>query len=257
MVKRKARREHMPPMPRVTLGYVRPGGDRADVKAAFMACAIRTLLYELATTGTPYDAVDQQCASGQLVDARNSLVEHFLNTPIEWLWCVDSDMTFEADCVSRLLASADKDERPVMGALCFALKLGETEPRLMTNKFSVVPTIYTWNEITDDTGKVVNVGFTPFFDYPKNTIVKVDATGGACFVVHRSVLERIREQCGPVWFNRLEHPDAKMPFGEDVSFFARCAQVGVPVHIDTGVQTGHIKGGVDITEEWYDANRAS
>lgn len=257
MAKRKPARRGGPVMPRVMLGYVRPGGDKAEVKAAFMACAIRTMLYELATTGTPYDACDQQCASGQLVDARNSLVEHFLESPIEWLWCVDTDMTFEADCVSRLLASADPVERPVMGALCFALKLGETESRLMTNKFSVVPTVYTWQEIRDDAGNVTDVGFAPFMDYPRNTIVKVDASGAACFVVHRSVLEKIRDEVGPHWFDRMSHPDAKMPFGEDMSFFARCAQVGVPVHIDTGVQTGHIKGGVDITEEWFDAHRAS
>ena len=69
--------------------------------------------------------------------------------------------------------------------------------------------------------------------------------------------KKIRDEVGPHWFDRMSHPDAKMPFGEDMSFFARCAQVGVPVHIDTGVQTGHIKGGVDITEEWFDAHRAS
>jgi hypothetical protein len=142
-----------------------------------------------------------------------------------------------------------------MGALCFALKLGETEPKLMTNRFSVVPTVYTWHEIQTDDG--VDVGFAPVLDYPRNTIVKVDATGAACFVVHRTVLERIRDEQGPVWFNRMTHPDKKMPFGEDMSFFARCAQIGVPVHVDTSVQTGHIKGGVDITEEWYDAHRAS
>lgn len=236
---------------RGSLAYVRPGGDNATVKASFMYCAMRSLVYEIGQGGGPLGIIDQQCASGQLVEARNDAVKFFLDSDIEWLWMVDSDMGFAADTFSALVASADPVERPVVGALCFGLRLFTTDETLLTNRFVTYPTIYVWNEKVDEAGEVVEVGFTPQLEYPRDALVKCDATGAACFVVHRTVLEKIRAESGHTWFDRLVHPSGKK-FGEDLSFFARCAQVGAPVHVNTAVKTMHDKGGVCIDEAWYD-----
>lgn len=251
VAKRKGR-AFQAPKPRATLAYVRPGGDHAEVKAGFMYCAMRSMLHELGQTGAPLGLIDQQCASGQLVEARNQMVEFFLDTDVEWLWCVDSDMTFVDSTVTDLIAAADKDTRPIMGALCFGLRLESTDTNLLVNKYKVFPTIYVWREHTNDAGEVTNVGFEAINDYPRDTVVECDATGAACFIVHRTVLEKIRDELGPVWFDRLDHPLGKT-FGEDLSFFARCHQVGYPVHVDTSIRTGHDKGGVCLDESYWDA----
>lgn len=50
-------------------------------------------------------------SGANIVTARNRIVRVFLeNTDAEWLWMVDSDMTFEMDTLDRLLEVADKTE---------------------------------------------------------------------------------------------------------------------------------------------------
>lgn len=253
MAKRKARGYGAPPKIRGSLVYIRRGGDDATVKASFMYCAIRSMVYEIGQTGAPLGLVDQQCASGQLVEARNDAVKFFLDSDVEWMWMVDSDMGFSADTFSALVASADPVERPVVGALCFGLRLKSTDDELLANEFAAFPTVYVWKEGEDKEGNP-QVGFEARLDYPRDSMVQCDATGAACFVVHRSVLEKIRDHAGHVWFDRLVHPSGKK-FGEDLSFFARCAQVDVPVYVNTAVKTSHDKGGVCLTEQWWDRYR--
>jgi hypothetical protein len=76
--------------------------------------------------------------------------------------------------------------------------------------------------------------------YPINALTQCAATGAACILIHRSVLENIRDEHGPVWFNRIAGADGKL-LGEDVSFCVRAGAMDVPVHIHTGVRTTHLK----------------
>jgi hypothetical protein len=61
------------------------------------------------------------------------------------------------------------------------------------------------------------VGFRFIPDYPADELVEVSATGAACFVVHRTVLEKIRANYGDRWFDRVDHPRGTR-FSEDLSF---------------------------------------
>lgn len=260
MSKRKPRGYERVPKVRGSLGYVRPGGDNANVKAAFMYCVVRAMMHEVGTRAAPLGLIDQACASGQLVEARNDLVTYFLDTEVagmkpDWLFMVDSDMGFADDTFDQLVASADPIERPVMGALCFALRETGTDPDLMANTYRYVPTVYRWAEAHDENGELTNAGFSSVIDYPRDAVVECDATGAACMVIHRSILEQIRDEHGPVWFDRIAHPIAKT-FGEDMSFCVRVAQAGKTVHVNTAVKTAHLKGGVDVTEEWVDFHYA-
>lgn len=256
MSKRKPRGlAHQLPKMRATLGWVRPGGDHAEVKASFMMSAWRANMYEIGEQGVPLGVIDQQCASGQLVEARNNMVQYFLDeSDVEWLWVVDSDMGFAMDTCSQLIGSADPVERPVVGALCFGLRLKETDEELYTNRFLVYPTIYIWKEAVNDDGDVTDVGFSPMLDYERDALIECDATGAACFVVHRTVLEKMRAEFGHIWFNRLSHPAGKT-FGEDLSFFARMRQLGIPLYVNTAIRTMHDKGGVCVDQEWFDMVR--
>lgn len=215
-----------------------------------MFSVVRSMCHEIGTTGLGFMLIDQMAASGQLVEARNQTVTHFLNeTDCDWFWCVDSDMGFEADTLDRLISSADPDERPVVGALCFGQKKNGENYDLRTVDLRCFPTLYDWRESDDE------VGFQVMTDYPRDQLVEVKGTGAACFIVHRTVLEEIAAQFGAEWFTPVQHPKGKngpTTFSEDLSFFVRVAAVGAPVFVDTSIKTSHDKGGVYLDEGKWD-----
>lgn len=235
---RKARRhptsQNIPQGDTVLVAYLHPN----VVSHSFSDSLMRLVAHDLANearvirTGGP---VMFRCGPGGLVEARNDIVKHFLDeTDADWLWMVDSDMGFGADTVDRLVEAADPVERPVMGGLCFALK--ETRPDGFQGwHTSPAPTLYDW-------GKNANgeSGFRVRDSYSVNTVTQVAGTGAACLLVHRSVMHRIREVNGDVWFVRTLYPNGA-PVSEDLSFCYRVNQMGLPVHVHTGVRTTHHK----------------
>lgn len=168
--------------------------------------------------------------------ARNTAVAQFLTEKnADWLFWVDTDMGFTPDTVDRLLAAADPVERPIVGALAFAQK--QNAPDGMGGwHTSLVPTIYDWV----NTGQ--GTGFLSRPTYPVNTLVRCAGTGSAAVLIHRSVLERIAEEHGPVWYDRVPNPTAgNQLIGEDLSFCLRAGALNIPVHVHTGVRTSHFK----------------
>lgn len=247
----KPRTPVKPKFPTAAFAYIHPG----EVSNAFAYCMARLLVYEVAQGRMPPIVISQRCASGQLVEARNETAAFFLDkTDAEWFMCVDSDMGFDADTLEQLILSADRDTRPFVGALCFGLKKdGDEDSVLQSTHYRQFPTIYQWSEREED-GKVAEVGFVAAETYPDNALVEVNATGAACFVVHRWVLEKMRERVGDHWFDKVRHP---MPepegtrFSEDLSFCIRANQVGASVWVNTGVKTSHDKGGIFLDEFTY------
>lgn len=184
------------------------------------------------------------CTSGNLPDSRNDVVRAFLDTTDgEWLFFVDTDMGFPREIVDDLVSSADKDARPVVGALCFAARRGPTL-NMYADKYHVHPTLYEKNP----DGKT---GFTPYPAYPLDAVIEVDATGTAAVLIHRSVLEAVREKFGTEWFSRVGTEDGHGYYSEDLSFCIRLAELGVPMHVNTAVRTVHHKGLVYLDEELY------
>lgn len=147
---------------------------------------------------------------------------------------IDSDMGWPTDAIERLL----KVDVPVIGALCFGIIQGppdgcggyETKP---------YPTVFDWND-----------GYEIRWDYPRNQVVRVAATGAAFLLIRREVLAKV----GPGWFDRLEHDGDLL--GEDLSFCHRLRELDIPVHVHTGIRTTHYKS-IWVGEEQYIAHRAA
>lgn len=170
-----------------------------------------------------------------LVEGRNLVVENFLDrSGAEWLFFVDTDMGFEGDALERLLLAADPVTRPVVGGLCFAMK--HMQPDGMGG-FHVlpVPTLFMFAR-NDNQG----VGFANRFIYPPETMVQVAGTGAAFLLIHRSVLEAMREKYGNRWFNFVQYEDGAT-VSEDLSFCWRLAELQIPVFVHTGVKVTHHK----------------
>ncbi|MCP3878139.1 MAG: hypothetical protein GY701_07075 [Sulfitobacter sp.] len=162
---------------------------------------------------------------------------------------IDSDMTWEPEDVYTLLETADASERPIVGGLAFAGGRGT----------DLYPTIFDLQR--DDKGFLTT---NPITDYPKDSLIKVGATGAAFLLVHQWVIREMgkafaKQADGSVnpypWF--VEGVDAKgAMYGEDVGFCRNAQAMGVPVHVHTGVSTGHIKH-FELNEALWDERRAA
>lgn len=177
-----------------------------------------------------------QASVNTLSERRNDAVKALLDSACDWLLFVDSDMGFGPDAIDRLLEAADPVQRPIMGALCFGLQQRDPDGMggYVTKPF---PTIF------DFDGQ-----FQIRWNYQRDTVTRVAATGCAFLLIHRDVLAKMRSECGDTWFDRARLNTELL--GEDLSFCARVGELGFPVHVHTGVRTSHYKS-LWLTESHY------
>lgn len=200
-----------------------PGTVRAEFCASLLAMCMEGPV--------PVASVLAVGSGPNISTARNMVCRQFLEQDTApWLLMLDTDMWFPPDTAARLTEAADPLERPVVGALCYSQNTDEPggEP---------YPTMY---ELTDapDGGLL----FVRYKRWPEGRIVQVAATGAACLLIHRTVLERVEKEAGDKaapWFR--ESVSGSRLVGEDLTFCLRCAAAHVPVHVHTGVRVGHLK----------------
>jgi hypothetical protein len=155
--------------------------------------------------------------------ARNFLVDQFLATDCEWFLSVDTDIILPARVITRLLSRRQK----LIGALIYV----NTKPP--------IPQIYQ---------KIADFGVGGFGTYlideswSPGDLVKADATGAGCVLIHRDVFEAVPVSKPFRWFQHEQRGEDL--FGEDVVFFERAKRAGHQLYIDTAVRAGHIKNHV-------------
>jgi len=229
---------------RVVIAHLHPG----EVSASFSESLLGLVLYDQSLharlmhphgDGMRFGYTSVACGAGRIADGRNQAVSRFLDLypSAEWLLCIDSDMGFDADLLERLIAAADPTERPIVGGLCFAAKYaGHTGQHAALVNWT--PTIYQ---------QTPEGAYTAAYAYPENRVIEVAASGAACLLIHRSVLTKIRDEHGPVWFDNINDNGW---MGEDFSFCRRARDAGFAIHVDTGAKTSHHKD-VWFTEADY------
>lgn len=206
----------------MVLAYIHPG----EVSAYFTESMLTTVLASAGGQIPRVVNILQEWSSANVSAARNTVTDRFLDSDVgEWLLWVDADMAWTPDAITRLLEVAHPTDRPIVGGLCFGM-LHERS----------WPTIYQWAELPEGL-TTVRVS-----QYPADSLVQVAATGAAFLLIHRTVLERMRargfSRAFP-FFQESEH--LGKPVGEDLTFCIRAAQIGIPVHVHTGVRIGHHK----------------
>ena len=159
---------------------------------------------------------------------------------------VDSDMIFEPDICKQFLEVANPKIRPVIGGLCFAGGRGSGSSK-------PIPTIYKMTDPKQNKGNFVKI----IYDYPKDALCKVDATGAAGLFVHRDALLQVQEKFDKTpdgysnphpWFCESIYKGHE--FGEDWNFCMRLQSVGIPLYVHTGIRLGHDKT-CNYDEEFY------
>lgn len=177
------------------------------------------------------EQVVQVANIGLTTRSRNVIVKNFLDevkTP--WLLLVDSDERLPLDAFFTLIDTAHDKERPIVAGLVFAAFFDNQD------NLRPVPTLYRMTE---------TLGLQPIDDYPINSVIEVDAAGTGCLLIHRSVLERMREEATPnqgkdwAWF--VEGAIEGTYFGEDLLFSKRLKSMGYTIHAHTGAILAHQK----------------
>jgi len=168
--------------------------------------------------------------SGLLSKQRNRVVKHFLDTTdSDWLLMIDSDEQLSVENFDKLIDAAHHIERPIVAGLVFAaFDVGWIYPQPL-------PAIFMEQEN----------GFLPLYNYDKNSIFEIDAAGTGCLLVHRSVLEKMREHTtehqGQDWCWFWDGAINGEWVGEDLLFCRRAKQLGFPIYAHTGVILPHLK----------------
>lgn len=228
---------------RIAIGYVRPLEVAASFHESMMA-----MFEHLIMSGVAGRFIPQRFLSGGgLPQSRNNVVRAFLETGDDWLLWLDTDMGFGPDTATRLLEVADKDDAPIVGALCFS-NVEVAEDGMGGYATFPIPTIYKWAKQPDGT-----TGFVSWHDYPRDELYRCDATGSACIIIHRTVFERMRDKHDENWYTQIPNPNGGI-FGEDMSFCVQAAEVGFPIHVHTGIKTTHQKP-IWLSEVHFDMHR--
>jgi len=201
-------------MSSVVVGWIDPG----TVQGQFAASLAKMVMY---STATKILAGVQRWQSGPHVErGRNGLVKDFLASDAEYLLQIDSDMVFNHDALEKLLGTAERMDTPVVGGLCFSY----------TAASGPFPTV----GMFQDDGRVAWLSGIAGTD--RAGCVTCDVTGCAMLLVHRDVFDTV----GADPFDRIVD-DTGVLLGEDISFCRRLKDAGIPVVVDTNVETGHVK----------------
>jgi GT2 family glycosyltransferase len=208
---------------KVSIGSCDPG----TVNGAFAYRLIQLAQARSARLG-PFVRVK---GSGLLSKQRNRVVKQFLDgTKSDWLLLIDSDEQLTLEAFDKLLETAHDKERPVVAGLVFAGFGIEGAPYPKP-----VPAIF----------QDAPEGFLPLYKYDKNSVFEIDAAGTGCLLIHRSVLEKMRETAdknqGTDWCWFWDGPVDGNWIGEDLLFCRRIRALGFPIYVNTGAILPHQK----------------
>ena len=220
----------------------------------------------------PDDAV--WCVEGTLVDAnRNKLIEVFLQSEYDWMLQWDDDVVFTesaSDVIARMIRTGQEHGARVIAGMYVQKRepfyphiyrdvtdgvdgrpnyVAESHRVLLDNDLNDTQKMWRLAEIGRESQRRV---YVPITDFVPNSVVNVDAVGGGCVLIHRSILEDMAEQLKPGWVpgrKTAEGNDEDPPpfftfrygFGEDMSFCYHVRHLlNEPIVVDTSVKLTHL-----------------
>lgn len=170
-------------------------------------------------------------------DARNTMTENFLKSSVEWLFWMDSDMTFPKDTLVKLFNVAEQKNAKMVTGVYYQRKGGN------------LPCIWSRGEETTSgavTGKATikgndnkYAGSFMIIHPDKKEPFEVHAAGYGCVLVHRSVYEVMDRP----WFKFI-----KDVCSEDFYFFVQAQELGFKLWADPTIDLGHIGDAPIITK---------
>jgi hypothetical protein len=159
-----------------------------------------------------------------LVANRNRLVEMFWQSGADWLVCIDSDLSFDAKHILEIVNSGKK-----VFAGVYPLRDHKS---------------FVFRPVTDDTGKIDQC--------PKTGYLKMEYVPAGFMMIHRSVIEKMREMYPQLYYeSKVDNPISKgfaffdteiydgEFWGEDYVFCRRVTAAGFDIWTDPNILFNH------------------
>lgn len=211
--------------------------DNGTVDGKFMEGVVYTLL----TAGLPITSA-QRIQGNQIGRQRQTAFDTWHNkTQFDWILWVDSDIVLTNDSLQKVWQARHVEERPVISGTYFISKHME----------SSIMQPYPAAFMAHDDNKYLMSYVHPL---PFNSLIKVDYAGFGFLLMHRSVADKMRQQFGDISFFIESMDEANNPtdtfVGEDIQFFMKMKEAGIPLHVHTGATVKHMKR-FAFDEEFY------
>ena len=169
-------------------------------------------------------------ANSLVYDARNMLAQEAIDTGVDRVLFLDSDMFFQPDMMERMAADLDTGIDFVTGIS-------------FKRRFPTMPCIYKEVGLDVENNKVI--GSTKVFDdYPQDNLFQVAGCGFGAVMMNVSMLR-------DVW-NKREKPFQPIPdaLGEDLSFCYLARTTGYKLWCDSRIKVGHVGQFIYSESHW-------
>jgi len=168
----------------------------------------------------------------------NEVVKEFLASDADWLWSVHDDVLFHTDTLPRLMSWG----KPLVSALVF-----HRQSPVLPHIWKEIPEGGGYSQRIQDTKNFFlrypnHIKFGPHIiePRPEDALEETGFTSTSCTLIHRKVLEAMREEVKELWFKM----DSEYGGGEDRNFFEHARIAGYPNFVDRSCVAGHIIGDV-------------
>lgn len=186
--------------------------------------SINSLLLYITNYHRDIDRVGiNQIIGNQIAKQRGEALLNFEQMECDWILFVDSDIAISPQAFDLLWNNRHIKERPVMCGIYFiTFEPNSTLP-------APIPCIF---KIQNEEGSL------PIHPLPENQIIPIDVAGLGFALIHKSVIEKLRDNYGNTTF-QITIGDKHI--SEDVSFFYKLKNLNIPVYAHTGAIVPHIK----------------
>jgi len=148
--------------------------------------------------------------SGNIADARNSLVEQAQKEGAKYLFMLDTDQVYPSNTLTKLMSN----------------KVDVCGVRVHRRWMPFDPIF-----LRGDIGKYLSV---PDEEMYSGNLIDVDATGSGCLLFDMTVFDRVEYP----WF-KLDIQDGES-VGEDIYFCSKARKKDVRICVDTSIEVGHL-----------------
>lgn len=207
--------------------------DNGMVDGKFTEGIVYSTLTGLAA-GVPI--VNAMRVSGnQIARQRQNLIDMwYQSNTSDWLLWLDSDVVLTKDILTKLWNHRHPVERPMVTGIYMVTKMNEQ------SMMQPLPDIFV------DTDDHFTIQF--IHPMPRNQLIKIDSAGFGLLLMHRSVVTKLLEKWTIFFYEDMESEDRFL--GEDIHFFKKCKQLGIPLWADTSCVAMHMKR-FPFDQEYY------
>ena len=159
-----------------------------------------------------HNVISRILISGEPIDkARSFLADYAIEQNADYVLFLDDDIAFDTNILGRIISL----RLPFVSGIYITRKGGVNILKRQDNKYIEI------KELPSTTG-----------------LIKVDAVGLGCSLIHTKVLQKVKEKTGD-YFRFTHSIITDEGYGEDVWFCDQVNKLGIPVFVDTNWVCGH------------------